>query len=108
MNMSVPPRLSGSLVVGVLAAVAAAAAGACHKPAPGGQAQVIQSAPSKGEARAADLAGGIRVTFDRAAAPPDQLGRAIVGPAFVIEPAVKGEARWLDARTLAFFPAGKL
>jgi hypothetical protein len=40
--------------------------------------------------------------------PPGQVGTALAAPALAIEPTVAGEARWLDARTLAFFPREKL
>jgi uncharacterized protein YfaS (alpha-2-macroglobulin family) len=81
---------------------------ACRNPTPLGVARVIQATPSGAEIGAVDLQDGIRVTFDRAVGPPDRLRYPITGPALVMDPAVDGESRWLDARTLAFFPKGKL
>src|SRR5262245_48784696 len=80
----------------------------CVRPPPGGLARVIQTTPSQGEVGEPDLQSGIRVTFARAVGPPDRLGRTIIGPALALDPPVSGEARWLDARTLAFFPSARL
>jgi uncharacterized protein YfaS (alpha-2-macroglobulin family) len=89
-----------------LVAALGAVVGACRKPPPPahGEAHVISFSPATGEVEPGDLANGIRVTFDRVAAPPDAIGKVIAGPAFTITPSVAGEARWLDERTLAYFP----
>jgi uncharacterized protein YfaS (alpha-2-macroglobulin family) len=85
-----------------------AAAEACRTGPPAGVARVVQFAPGAEEVSEPDLAGGLRVVFDRPLAPPEAVGRTLAGPAFAIEPPLEGEARWLDRRTLAFFPRGRL
>ncbi|HEY0707606.1 MAG TPA: MG2 domain-containing protein, partial [Polyangia bacterium] len=95
----------------------------CKKAPPRGRAEIIQVVPADGEVAPledqgseGDLAAGaqhtlkdgIRVVFDRAAAPEQAVGKVIEGPAFSIEPTLAGQARWLDERTLAFFPAQPL
>jgi uncharacterized protein YfaS (alpha-2-macroglobulin family) len=81
--------------------------GGCHKPPPRGLAQVVQVVPADEDVSPADFKDGVRVSFDRPLAPPDALGRVVTGPAFQITPSLPGEARWMDARTLAFFPTDK-
>jgi uncharacterized protein YfaS (alpha-2-macroglobulin family) len=81
-------------------------------------AEIIQVVPASGEVAAEDEAGepgggaslkeGIRVVFDRAVAPDQAIGKVVEGAAFSIEPALAGQARWLDQRTLAFFPTQPL
>jgi uncharacterized protein YfaS (alpha-2-macroglobulin family) len=81
---------------------------ACRQPPPRGLARVLQSTPQAGEAKVDALADGVRVTFDRPVVASDSVGRALATAPFVLEPAVAGEARWLDRQTLAFFPKEKL
>jgi uncharacterized protein YfaS (alpha-2-macroglobulin family) len=81
---------------------------ACPKPPPRGLAKVMKATPASGEVKAADLDGGVRVTFDRPVVAADQVGRPLAAPAFAIEPAVDGDTRWLDRQTLAFLPKEKL
>src|SRR5688572_16277586 len=73
----------------------------CRTAAPG---RVIQFTPGRDEVSDSDLARGLRITFDRPVG-PERAGPA--GAAFVISPPLDGEARWLDRKTLAFFPRGK-
>ena len=71
-------------------------------------ARVIAAAPAVGEVGAREVREGVRVTFDRPVAPAGQVGKPIAGMAFVVVPAVAGEARWLDGATLGFFPSQAL
>jgi hypothetical protein len=70
------------------------------------QPQVIATAPGNLEVGLEEMQEGVRVTFDRPVAPVGAVGRIIKGSAFRIEPALPGEARWLDPQTLGFFPNG--
>jgi uncharacterized protein YfaS (alpha-2-macroglobulin family) len=109
MNRGVSAR-AWAVVMGAVAVLAAGAlvTGGCRKPPPHGLAQVVQIVPSDEDVAPEDLKDGVRVSFDRSVAPVDAIGRVIAGPAFQIEPALAGEARWLDTRTLGFFPREKL
>ena len=71
-------------------------------------AHVLSYVPAKPEATPADVRGGLRVTFDRDMILPADIGKPTPGPAFEFTPAVIGEARWVDLRTLAFFPKDTL
>src|SRR5262245_16411567 len=95
---SLVPVLVGSMIV----------VAACPRPRPGNLGRVIQVSPGMVEVGAEDLQDGIRITFDRPVGPPDLVGQPIAGPALVFQPPVAGQARWLDTRTLAFFPKTKL
>jgi hypothetical protein len=99
--------MNRSRVVWGVVASCLIAAGACRRP-PGGTSRVVQIRPSATEVGPEELRDGIRVTFDRPTAPPQTIGQPLAASAFDIEPAVKGESRWLDEKTLAFFPAEKL
>jgi len=59
------------------------------------------------EANAADLRNGITITFDQDVVTYAEVGRIVTG-VFAIKPGVEGEARWVDRRTLGFFPKGTL
>lgn len=58
---------------------------------------MVQATPSKAEVTAEDLRDGIRIVLDRDVDP--------AASPIAIEPTMKGETRWLDRRTVAFFPA---
>ena len=79
----------------------------CRQP-PRGRAHVLQTQPTAGDLAPEQLRSGVRITFDRPVAPAKLVGSSLATPAVVIEPAISGESRWLDARTLAFFPREKL
>jgi uncharacterized protein YfaS (alpha-2-macroglobulin family) len=76
-------------------------------PAPAPDAHVLSFVPAGPEATPRDLRNGIRVTFDRDMVPPATVGKPTVDPAFAIKPALAGDSRWVDQRTLAFFPKAK-
>jgi uncharacterized protein YfaS (alpha-2-macroglobulin family) len=95
-----PPVLA--LILGLLAA----AGGGCDRTRH--VARVLQVTPSASEVDEEGMSQGIRLTFDRAVAPRGKPGRAVSGPALRISPPLAGEARWLDAVTLAFFPRDRL
>ena len=69
---------------------------------------VLSYVPAKPEVTPADVRGGIRVTFDRDMILPAEVGKVVAGSAFEFNPVVLGEARWIDLRTLAFFPKDPL
>src|SRR5262249_7582780 len=79
----------------------------CRTP-PAGTAQVLKAMPSGVEVSDDDARDGVRVVFDRDVAPEAQIGEPLAKPAFTFEPALAGDSRWLDARTLAFFPSEAL
>jgi len=95
-----------ALSLSALAALAALA-GAAPTP-PLAPAHVLAYAPAKPEATPADVRAGIRVTFDGDMVLPAEVGKVLAGPAFELRPAVVGEARWIDLRTLVFFPQAPL
>jgi uncharacterized protein YfaS (alpha-2-macroglobulin family) len=82
--------------------------GACqHRPM--STSRVLQVRPSSSaQVSAEDMRDGIRIVFDRPTAPPTLIGEPLKELAVSVEPAVLGESRWLDAKTLAFFPKEKL
>jgi hypothetical protein len=82
-------------------------AGALQKPAPM-PVHVLAFAPADAEVSALALQAGLRVTFDRDMVLPAEVNQVVAGPAFDITPAVAGDARWIDQRTLAFFPKAAL
>ena len=77
-------------------------AGALQKPAPT-PVHVLSFAPADAELSALAVQAGMRVTFDRDMVLPAEVNKVAAGPAFDITPAVAGDARWIDQRTLAFF-----
>ena len=83
--------------------VVSSLAGACRRP-PAGTSRVLQVRPSEGAVGAAELRDGPRVVFDRPTAPAGRVGQPLAAAALAIEPPLVGESRWLDAKTLAFFP----
>ena len=100
-------RTAAALPALLVASFASVTLGGCRQK-PLTQPQVIATAPGDPEVGLEELQDGVRVTFDRPVAPVGAVGRIIKGPAFRIEPALPGEARWLDPQTLGFFPHGPL
>ncbi|HEY0714293.1 MAG TPA: MG2 domain-containing protein, partial [Polyangia bacterium] len=110
---------AAGLLVGAVAATAAALMPACKRSPSQPVAEVVQVVPAHGEVSSdrdvdeegreeASPADGIRVVFDRAVAPEQVIGKVVEGPAFSITPPLAGQARWIDERTLAFFPTDPL
>ena len=64
---------------------------ACRQP-PRGHARVLQTQPAAGDATPDQLRDGVRLVFDRAVAPPAQVGKPLARTAFRIEPPIAG--RW--------------
>ena len=100
-------RTAAALPALLAASFASVTLGGCRQK-PLTQPLVIATAPGNPEVGLEELQDGVRVTFDRPVAPVGAVGRIIKGPAFRIEPALPGEARWLDPQTLGFFPHGPL
>jgi uncharacterized protein YfaS (alpha-2-macroglobulin family) len=75
---------------------------------PSPPAHVLSYVPAKPEVTPGDVRGGIRVTFDRDMLLPADVGKVVAGPVFEFTPVVLGDARWMDLRTLAFFPKDPL
>ena len=98
-------RIAAALPTLLLATVAL---GGCRRKPPLAQPQIIATAPGGPEVGLEDLRDGVRITFDRPAAPAGALGRILKERAFRIEPPLPGDARWLDPQTLGFFPHGPL
>jgi uncharacterized protein YfaS (alpha-2-macroglobulin family) len=94
------------LLVLLALSISALVSAAPTPPAPA--ARVLSYVPAKPEATPADVRSGIRVTFDRDMVLPADVGKVVAGPAFDFTPPVIGEARWIDLRTLAFFPKDPL
>jgi uncharacterized protein YfaS (alpha-2-macroglobulin family) len=93
----------------LMLSVSSVAAGTGCRQAPASTlARVTAAAPASGEIDARAIRDGVKVTFDRPVAPAGQVGKQVTGMAFVIVPAVAGEARWLDPSTLGFFPSQPL
>lgn len=90
----------------VFVAATCSAALACPgcKSRPGIPLVVQQMSPLPGEVTRDQLSEGIRFVFDREAAPEELVGRVVTTPAIKIEPPIAGTVRWINARTLAFFP----
>jgi uncharacterized protein YfaS (alpha-2-macroglobulin family) len=99
-------RLALLVLLAVSLSTLAGSGAAPTPPAP--PAHVLSFVPAKPEATPADLRAGIRVTFDRDMILPAEVGKAYARPAFEFTPAMAGVSRWIDVRTLAFFPNASL
>jgi alpha-2-macroglobulin len=95
-------------LAGRLATLALIVGGVSCRQPPRGRAHVLQIQPTGGEVTPEQLRSGIRITFDRPVAPAKLVGAPLITPAILVEPAISGESRWLDAQTLAFFPGENL
>jgi len=98
----------GLLVLLALSISALVSAAPTPQAPPVPPAHVLSYVPAKPEATPADVRGGVRVTFDRDMISPADVGKPAAEPTFEFTPAVSGEARWMDLRTLAFFPKDPL
>jgi uncharacterized protein YfaS (alpha-2-macroglobulin family) len=101
-----PHRHALYFLVPILVA-ASGFAGALHAPAPT-PVHVLSFTPAEPEVSASALQAGMRVTFDRDMVLPAEVNKVVAGAAFDIAPAVAGDARWIDQRTLAFFAKAAL
>ena len=94
-------------VLAVTLVAASGFAGVLQKPAVT-PVHVLSFAPADAEVSASAVHAGLRVTFDRDMVLPAEVNKVLAGPALDITPAVAGDARWIDQRTLAFFPKAAL